>query len=189
MNSPPRPRAVRVLGVDPGLRVTGWGVIDSEGARLIHVANGRIASDESLTLAERLAQLYDGLAAVIAEHRPDTAAVEETFVNKNPVSTLKLGMARGAVMLAPAKAGVPVAEYATNAIKKAVVGAGHADKEQIQMMVRRLLPGVVLAGADAADALAAAICHAHHAATQAAWAAPALARAVAAAAGRAGAAR
>jgi crossover junction endodeoxyribonuclease RuvC len=161
--------ATRVLGLDPGLRFTGWGIVESEGARLRHVANGRITSDDECTLAERLVQLYDGLRAVIAEHRPDTAAVEETFVNKNPVSTLKLGMARGVVLLAPAQAGLPVAEYAANAIKKSVVGVGHAGKEQVQMMVQRLLPGVAFTSADAADALAVAICHSHHAATASAW--------------------
>ena len=161
--------AIRVLGLDPGLRVTGWGVIDSHGTRLSHVANGRIATDDDRGLAERLVQLYDGLVAVINEHRPDAAAVEETFVNKNPASTIKLGIARGVVLLAPARAGLPVAEYAANVVKKSVVGVGHAAKEQVQMMVRRLLPGAALAGPDAADALAAAICHAHHAATEAAW--------------------
>jgi crossover junction endodeoxyribonuclease RuvC len=133
------------------------------------VANGRIASDESRPLAERLCQLHDGLAAVIAQYQPDAAAVEETFVNKNPSSTLKLGIARGVVMLVPARAGIPVAEYAANAVKKSVVGVGHAAKEQVQMMVARLLPGVALAGPDAADALAVAICHAHHASTAMAW--------------------
>jgi crossover junction endodeoxyribonuclease RuvC len=163
------PAATRVLGIDPGLRVTGWGVIDSLGARLIHVANGRVVSDGDLPLAERLCQLHDGLADVIAQYRPDAAAVEETFVNKNPSSTLKLGIARGVVMLVPARAGIPVAEYAANAVKKSIVGVGHAAKEQVQMMVARLLPGVTLAGPDAADALAVAICHAHHATTAAAW--------------------
>jgi crossover junction endodeoxyribonuclease RuvC len=158
-----------VLGIDPGLRVTGWGIVDSEGSRLIHVANGRVESDADLPLAERLMQLYDGLSAVITEYRPDTAAVEETFVNTNANSTLKLGQARGAAMLAPARAGIPVAEYAANAIKKSIVGTGHAAKEQIQAMVQRLLPSVVLVGPDAADALAVAICHAHHAATARAW--------------------
>lgn len=165
--------ALRVLGLDPGLRVTGWGIVECSGTRLHHVANGRVTSDDSCSLAERLGQLYDGLMAVVEAHVPDAAAVEETFVNKNPASTLKLGMARGVVLLVPARAGLPVAEYATNAIKKSVVGVGHAAKEQIQMMVQRLLPGVVLAGADAADALAAAICHVHHAATATVWAAAA----------------
>jgi len=159
----------RVLGLDPGLRITGWGIVDSEGSRLRHVANGRVTSDSGLSTAERLVQLHDGLRAVIEEFHPDTAAVEETFVNKNPASTLKLGLARGIVLLVPAQAGLPVAEYAANAIKKSVVGVGHAAKEQVQMMVSRLLPGVVLTGADAADALAVAICHAHHAATATAW--------------------
>lgn len=182
----PRPAgAMRVLGLDPGLRVTGWGVVDSDGSRLRHVANGRVTSDGARSLAERLVQLHDGLVAVIEAYGPDAAAVEETFVNKNPASTLKLGVARGIVLLVPARAGVPVAEYAANAIKKSVVGVGHAAKEQVQMMVQRLLPGVALTGADAADALAVAICHVHHAATAAAWTAmPALA-----AAARAGAAR
>jgi crossover junction endodeoxyribonuclease RuvC len=160
----------RILGIDPGLRHTGWGVIDVDGNRLTHVANGRVSADDKLAMAERLAQIFDGLAQVIAEWTPDEAVIEETFVNQNPASTLKLGQARGAAMLAPAKAGLEVAEYAANAIKKAVVGAGHADKAQIQMMVGRLLPGVKFAGADAADALAVAICHAHHAQSRAAWA-------------------
>jgi crossover junction endodeoxyribonuclease RuvC len=161
---------LRVLGLDPGLRVSGWGIVDSEGARLRHVANGRVASDDKRSLPERLVQLYEGLCAVIEAYQPDAAAVEETFVNKNPASTLKLGVARGVVLLVPARAGLPVAEYAANAVKKSVVGVGHAAKEQIQMMVQRLLPGAVLAGPDAADALAVAICHVHHAATAAAWA-------------------
>jgi crossover junction endodeoxyribonuclease RuvC len=160
---------LRVLGIDPGLRVTGWGVIDCLGARLIHVANGRVVSDSDRPVAERLVQLSDGLSAVLAEFAPDAAAVEETFVNKNPTSTLKLGLARGIALLVPAQAGVFVGEYAANAIKKSVVGVGHAAKEQVQMMVARLLPGVALAGPDAADALAVAICHAHHAATAMAW--------------------
>jgi crossover junction endodeoxyribonuclease RuvC len=166
---------IRVLGIDPGLRVTGWGVVDTVGARLLHVANGRVTSDGDLPISERLVQLYEGIEAVIAQYQPHAAAVEETFVNKNPLSTLKLGLARGAVMLAPARAHLPVAEYAANAIKKSVVGAGHAAKEQVQMMVQRLLPGVVLTGPDAADALAVAICHTHHAATARAWAVPQLA--------------
>lgn len=163
-------RATRVLGIDPGLRVTGWGIVDAEDSRLMHVANGRVTSDGDLTLAERLCQLHDGLAAVIAQYRPDAAAVEETFVNKNPSSTLKLGIARGVVMLVPARAGLSVAEYAANAVKKSVVGVGHAGKEQVQMMVARLLPGAALSGPDAADALAVAICHAHHAMTHVVWA-------------------
>ena len=157
---------MRLIGLDPGLRLTGWGVIDVDGNRLRHVAHGviKVAGDRSL--AERLCDLFDGVAAVIAAQQPAEAAVEETFVNVNPGSTLKLGQARGVVMLAPARAGLPVAEYSANAIKKTVVGFGHAEKPQVQAMVRRLLPGVELAGADAADALAVAICHAHHASTR-----------------------
>lgn len=160
---------MRVLGIDPGLRHTGWGVIEMAGNRLTHVANGRISSDSDLTTAERLAQLHDGLMAAIEAWAPQEAAIEETFVNQNPASTLKLGQARGVAMLAPARANLPVAEYAANAIKKSVVGAGHADKAQIQMMVQRLLPGVKFESPDAADALAVAICHAHHMQSRAAW--------------------
>lgn len=160
---------MRLLGIDPGLQRTGWGIIDAVGTRLSHVANGVVASDGSKPVAERLAELYEGLAAVIATHRPVAAAVEETFVNKNPTSTLKLGLARGVVLLCPALAGLPVAEYPANLVKKSVVGAGHAAKEQIQMMVKVLLPGALLATADAADALAVAICHAHHANTARHW--------------------
>jgi len=154
--------AVRVLGLDPGLRHTGWGVVDIDGSRLSHVADGAVHSDDGAALADRLVALYDGLVAVIDRYRPDEAAVEETFVNRNATSTLKLGVARGVALLAPARAGLAVAEYGANHIKKAVVGVGHADKAQVQMMVRTLLPGARLAGADAADALAVAICHAHH---------------------------
>ena len=155
---------MRLIGLDPGLRLTGWGVIDVEGNRLRHVAHGvvKVAADRSL--AERLNDLFDGVVAVLAAQQPAEAAVEETFVNVNPGSTLKLGQARGVVMLAPARAGLPVFEYATNLVKKSVTGAGHAYKRQIAMMVGRLLPGVE-ATADAADALAVAICHAHHRAT------------------------
>ncbi|MBL8653375.1 MAG: crossover junction endodeoxyribonuclease RuvC [Alphaproteobacteria bacterium] len=160
---------MRVLGIDPGLRHTGWGVIEMAGNRLTHVANGRISSDGERTTAERLAQLHDGLMAAIEAWAPQEAAIEETFVNQNPASTLKLGQARGVAMLAPARANLPVAEYAANAIKKSVVGAGHADKAQIQMMVQRLLPGVKFESPDAADALAVAICHAHHMQSRAAW--------------------
>lgn len=155
---------MRLIGLDPGLRLTGWGVIDVDGNRLRHVAHGvvKVASDQ--TLAERLNDLFEGIAAVLKAHQPAEAAVEETFVNVNPASTLKLGQARGVVMLAPARHGLAVFEYAANLVKKSVTGAGHADKQQIAMMVGRLLPGVV-ATADAADALAVAICHAHHRAT------------------------
>ncbi|HEY2876811.1 MAG TPA: crossover junction endodeoxyribonuclease RuvC [Reyranella sp.] len=152
---------MKLIGLDPGLRLTGWGVIDVEGNRLRHVAHGVIKVSVEGSLAARLHELFEGIAAVVAEQKPAEAAVEETFVNVNPGSTLKLGQARGVVMLAPARAGLPVFEYAANLVKKSVVGAGHADKHQIAMMVGRLLPGVE-ARADAADALAVAICHAHH---------------------------
>lgn len=156
---------MRVLGIDPGLRNTGWGVIMVDGPRLRHVANGVIqtkADGTSTDLAQRLSQLYRGLCAVIAAYGPDLAAVEQTFVNKDAVGTLKLGQARGVALLAPAEAGLPVGEYAPNAVKKTVVGVGHAGKEQVQHMVRVQLPGVTFEGPDAADALAIAICHAHH---------------------------
>jgi crossover junction endodeoxyribonuclease RuvC len=153
---------MRLIGFDPGLRQTGWGVIESEGNRLIHIANGAIATNGKADLASRLVELYDGLLEVIEHFAPMEAAVEETFVNKNPKSTLKLGQARGVVLLVPAKAGLPVGEYSPNLIKKSVVGAGHAAKEQVQIMVKVLLPGCEIANADAADALAVAICHAHH---------------------------
>ena len=155
---------IRVLGLDPGFRSTGWGVIDVDGPRLRHVADGVVKIATAQSVAARLAGLYDALAEVIAEYRPQEAAVEETFVNKNPGSTLKLGQARGVVLLAPARRGLPVAEYSANGVKKAVTGVGHAAKEQVQMMVRALLPAAAIEGPDAADALAVAICHAHHAA-------------------------
>jgi len=160
---------MRLLGLDPGLRHTGWGVIDVDGSRLRYVAAGALHPPTDRSLAERLVALHDGLAKVIADHRPEAAAVEETFVNQNAASTLKLGLARGIALLVPALAGLQVAEYPANLIKKSVVGAGHADQTQIQMMVRRLLPGCLLASPDAADALAVAICHAHHAQTKRAW--------------------
>lgn len=152
---------MRLLGLDPGLRATGWAVIESHGNRLVHIANGVVRSDGASDLARRLVELHDGIAAVIARHLPECAAVEETFVNKNPSSTLKLGQARGVALLVPALAGLEVAEYAPNRIKKSVVGVGHAAKEQIHAMVKILLPGVEIHGPDAADALAVAICHAH----------------------------
>ena len=155
---------MRLIGLDPGLRLTGWGVIDVEGNRLRHVAHGVVKVAGDRPLAERLAELFEAIAAVVAAQQPLEAAVEETFVNINPGSTLKLGQARGVVLLAPARAGLPVFEYAANLVKKSVVGTGHADKRQIAMMVGVLLPGVE-ASADAADALAVAICHAHHRAT------------------------
>ena len=156
---------MRVLGLDPGLRTTGWGIIDMDGNRLSYVADGVVRSDDRLTLAERLVQLHQGVRVVIAQWRPAEAAVEQTFVNKNPESTLKLGQARGAVLLAPALDGLAVGEYAPAAVKLAVVGTGRAAKEQVGMMVRTLLPGCRVASSDAADALAVAICHAHHRAT------------------------
>lgn len=161
---------MRLLGLDPGLQHTGWGVIDAEGSRLSFVAAGTVNSDSKLPLAERLVQIHDGLRAVIDAWEPVEAAVEETFVNKNPTSTLKLGLARGVVLLTPALFNLKVAEYPANLIKKSVVGAGHAAKEQVQMMVRVLLPASGDAdSADAADALAVAICHAHHRATLKTW--------------------
>ena len=153
---------MRLLGLDPGLRHTGWGVIEATDNRLTHIANGVIHTKTGTGLAERLVELFNGLIDVVERYRPEEAAVEETFVNKNPTSTLKLGQARGVALLVPARLGILVAEYKPNAVKKTVVGAGHAAKEQIQMMVAMLLPGCHPAGADAADALAVAICHAHH---------------------------
>jgi crossover junction endodeoxyribonuclease RuvC len=152
---------MRVLGIDPGLRNLGWGVIDVNGSRLRHVANGVIHSDGD-NLGARLLSLHTALSEVVAQHGPDAAAVEQTFVNKDGAGTLKLGQARGIAVLVPAQAGLVVGEYAPNTVKKAVVGVGHADKAQIAHMVRHQLPGVDLAGPDAADALAVAICHAHH---------------------------
>jgi crossover junction endodeoxyribonuclease RuvC len=163
---------MRVLGLDPGLRHTGWGIIDVDGNRLSHVADGVAHPDVDQPLATRLVSLFRQIGAVLERFRPDEAAVEETFVNRNAASTLKLGVARGVVLLAPAERGLPVSEYSANLIKKAVVGAGHADKAQIQGMVRRLLPGSAAGGADAADALAVAICHAHYAETRRVWKVP-----------------
>jgi len=161
---------IRVLGLDPGLRFTGWGVIGQEGSRLIHLADGVIATSAEAPVATRLRVLHDALAALIATHRPEEAAVEETYVNRNGQATLKLGYARGIALLAPALAGIAVAEYGAKSVKRAVVGTGGASKEQVALMVRRLLPGSTLARADAADALAVAICHAHHRASRLAWA-------------------
>lgn len=152
---------MRVLGIDPGLRNMGWGVIAVDGSRISHVANG-ICHSAGDSLPERLVSLHAQLAEVVAHWAPDAAAVEETFVNKDAVGTLKLGQARAIAVLVPAQAGLAVGEYAPNAVKKAVVGVGHAAKAQIAHMVRLQLPGVQLAGPDAADALAVAICHAHH---------------------------
>ena len=153
---------MRVIGIDPGLRRTGWGVVDVEGSRIRHVANG-VCVSEGVELAARLCSLHVALTAVMLAWRPDTAAVEQTFVNKDAAGTLKLGQARGIALLVPAQAGLAVAEYAPNAVKKVVVGVGHAEKAQVQHMVRLQLPGVELDGPDAADALAIALCHAHHA--------------------------
>ncbi|MEM1380420.1 MAG: crossover junction endodeoxyribonuclease RuvC [Pseudomonadota bacterium] len=154
--------AVRILGIDPGLRRTGWGVIACAGQRVSFVASGTLTPAPSETIAERLCALSDALDRLVAEYRPDEASVEETFVNANPRSALKLGQARGVCLLAPARAGVPVSEYAANQIKKSVVGAGHADKTQVGAMVARLLPGSRAETTDAADALAIALCHAFH---------------------------
>jgi crossover junction endodeoxyribonuclease RuvC len=161
---------MRVLGIDPGLRHMGWGVIEVNGSRLAHVANG-ICHSGAGSLAERLATLHAALTLVVLAHAPDAAAVEQTFVNKDAAGTLKLGQARGIALLVPAQAGLAVGEYAPNAVKKAVVGVGHAAKAQIEHMVRMHLPGVEIEGPDAADALAVAICHAHHLATGARYAA------------------
>lgn len=152
---------MRVLGIDPGLRNLGWGVIDVAGSRLTHVANG-ICHSQAGDLAPRLLSLHDQLTDVVHRFQPETAAVELTFVNKDGVATLKLGQARGIALLVPAQAGLTVGEYAPNAVKKTVVGVGHAAKVQVDHMVRVHLPGVEIAGPDAADALAVAICHAHH---------------------------
>ena len=155
---------MRILGLDPGLGTTGWAVIQAEGNRLSHIANGQLKSDAAFPLAQRLARLAEQLEAMIAEHRPEAAAVEEVFVNQNPQSTLKLGQARGVALLCAARVGMAVGEYST-LVKKAVVGTGGADKSQVHAMVARLLPGAKIAGPDAADALAVAITHAHHLAT------------------------
>lgn len=153
---------IRILGLDPGLRRTGWGVIDVAGSRLTYVGCGTILPPEHAPMGERLAALHRALAAVLEEFRPHEAAVEETFVNMNPASTLKLGQARGVVLLAPAVAGLPVAEYAATLVKKSVVGGGRAEKAQIRMMIQVLLPPAAPATEDAADALAVAVTHAHH---------------------------
>ncbi|MGQ8634043.1 crossover junction endodeoxyribonuclease RuvC [Agrobacterium sp. DE0009] len=153
---------IRIIGIDPGLRRTGWGVIDTLGNSLRFVASGTVTSDGDMDLASRLCQLHDGLAEVVHSYRPDEAAVEQTFVNKDAVATLKLGQARGIAMLVPARAGLPVFEYAPNAVKKAVIGVGHGEKQQIHMMLKILMPKAEFKGNDAADALAIAICHAHN---------------------------
>ncbi len=153
---------VRIIGIDPGLRNTGWGVIEVEGTQLSYVADGSVHSDADAPLATRLLQIHTQLADVLARHSPDEAAIEETFVNKDARATLKLGQARGAAMLAPALAGIAVAEYAPNVVKKSVVGAGHAEKDQVKHMVKILLPRAEMNTSDSVDALAIAICHAHH---------------------------
>ena len=153
---------IRILGIDPGLRRTGWGLIKSEGNRLIHIACGSVETGERDDLGTRLLAIHDGLIAVIERYQPQEAAVEATFVNSNAAATLKLGQARGIAMLVPAKAGLSVAEYAPNVVKKTVVGAGHGEKSQIRMMIGVLLPKADPQSEDAADALAIAICHAHH---------------------------
>jgi crossover junction endodeoxyribonuclease RuvC len=157
---------MRVVGLDPGLRHTGWGVIDVAGNRLTHVADGVVHAATDQPLAVRLVSLFRQITAMLERFQPDEAAVEETFVNRNPASTLKLGVARGVVLLAPAERGMPVAEYSANLVKKAVVGAGHAEKSQVQLMVGRLLSGCSSSEPDAADALAVAICHAQHTASR-----------------------
>ena len=154
------------MGLDPGLGTTGWGLIEAEGNRLIHVANGQIRTDTSAPLPRRLAALADQLEALIAGQTPASAAIEEVFVNKNPQSTLKLGQARGVALMCAARAGIEVGEYSPALIKKAVVGTGAAEKAQVHAMVSRLLPGVKIAGPDSADALAVAITHAHHLASR-----------------------
>lgn len=151
-----------ILGLDPGLGTTGWGLIRAEGNRLSHLANGQLKTRTEAPLPDRLADLARQLEALIAEHRPDTAAVEEVFVNKNPQSTLKLGQARGVALMIAARSGMAVGEYAARLVKKAVVGIGNAEKAQVHAMVQRLLPGAAITGPDAADALAVAITHAHH---------------------------
>lgn len=162
MTSQPIRHSVRIIGIDPGLRRTGWGVIEIDGNRLIHVGCGSIEPSDSLPLASRLLAIHEGLAAVLGDFKPMEAAVEQTFVNKDGVATLKLGQARGVAMLAPAMFGIAVSEYAPNQVKKTVVGAGHADKNQIRIMLKILLPKADPKSADAADALAIAITHAHH---------------------------
>jgi crossover junction endodeoxyribonuclease RuvC len=157
---------IRLLGLDPGLQHTGWGMVESAGSRLRHLGDGVISTDAAQALAERLSCLYRALHALLEQWQPDEAAVEHTYVNKNPGAALKLGQARGVVLLAPALFGIPVAEYQAMEVKRAVVGTGHAEKPQVEAMVRRLLPGATIRRADAADALAVAICHAHHRGTR-----------------------
>jgi len=159
---------MRVLGIDPGLRNMGWGIIDVAGSRMSHVANG-ICHSVGTDLAARLLSLHEQLTDVIHRHQPDHAAIEQTFVNKDGVATLKLGQARGIALLVPAQAGLIIGEYAPNKVKKTIVGVGHAEKHQVEHMVKLQLPGVQIAGADAADALAIAMCHAHYARASGSW--------------------
>lgn len=159
--------AIRIIGIDPGLRITGWGIIELAGSRLVYVASGTVRSNDKAPLASRLRMLHEGLAEIVACHRPDEAAIEEVFVNRDPQSALKLGQARGIALVVPALASLPVTEYAANLVKKTVVGAGHAEKTQVAMMVKVLLPkwqadAAQKLSADAADALAVAITHAHY---------------------------
>ncbi|MBN9259860.1 MAG: crossover junction endodeoxyribonuclease RuvC [Hyphomicrobium sp.] len=167
-------RLIRIIGIDPGLRRTGWGVVDSDGVRLVYVASGHVTSDAEDDLAYRLRAIFEGLSSVIASFKPHEAAIEETFVNDNARATLKLGQARGMALLAPAVKGLAIAEYTPNLVKKSVVGAGHAEKRQIQAMIGFLLPKARFESADEADALAIAICHANHRTSPAARAARAL---------------
>jgi crossover junction endodeoxyribonuclease RuvC len=168
---------VRIIGLDPGLRRTGWGIVEAEGNRLRYVAHGVIATEQAAATARRLTQIFRGVEEAFDAHAPDAAAIEEIFVNKNAGSALKLGQARGVALLVPAMRGIAVEEYAANLVKKSLVGAGHAEKAQILHMVRVLLPACGDLAADAADALAVAICHAHHAGTRRLWAAEAARRA------------
>lgn len=158
--------SIRIIGIDPGLRRTGWGIVEADGSRLTYVASGLITSDAEDDLAYRLRSIHEGLSAVLAAHRPVEAAVEETFVNKDARATLKLGQARGIALLAPAQKGLRIAEYPPNVIKKTVTGTGHGEKGQIQAMIGFLLPKAKFESADEADALAIAICHASHRGTQ-----------------------
>jgi crossover junction endodeoxyribonuclease RuvC len=155
-------RPIRILGIDPGLRRTGWGVVEADGNRLVFVACGSVQTQDSTSVAARLVAIHDGLARVLDEYRPEEAAVEATFVNKDAAATLKLGQARGIALLVPARTGILVAEYAPNVVKKSIVGAGHGDKSQVRMMLGVLLPKAEPQTHDAADALAIAITHAHH---------------------------
>lgn len=155
-----------IIGLDPGLGCTGWGVIAADGNRLSHVANGQVRTDPKQDLPARLVKIEEALGRVIEAHGPAEAAVEEVFLNENPQSTLKLGQARGVILFAAARRGLQVGEYAPRLVKKAVVGTGGAEKAQVHAMVQRLLPGVIITGADAADALAVAITHAHHIASR-----------------------